>query len=694
MTGSRRLWSAVAVLSFGLVAVGWMLRTSALQAINQANAQADAIGAGLQRLVASLATMAAAERSLALMGRQADTDALTSAAADVDRSMAAVSALTSALPQEGSVDALRVLVAEAVTTSRETARLRKTEGAEAAMKRAVSDEDRVLREHVQRSAADIASAAREQAAKTQGAAATKSVVASVLGGLGGLAGLAAILFGLSGTRPVRHEPYRPAPREETPHGEPMLPQILGTLDEAVLAIDAHGKVIASNAAADALLGLGDSGPGSRAQALYAPDAGKKGPPAESPLLRALKGQSIKGATFSVGRPSEPGSRRVSVSATPVLDPDGRTRGAVMTLRDITDAKASPGPGRKAEVPPLPRPPQEAFGKVFEDAPVPIALLGLDGRVARANGALCHLLGCLPEELVGRDPRKLVHADDVKKEEPLLRQLLSGEISSYEVDKRFTIKTRDKGKEVPLVVRWAACAVRAASGEVTGALAFVDEVKEKRPEARLARETQDMLRLVLDTVPVGVWVTDIEGRVKLANPAGRKIWSKDEAVARFEQGEYKGFWADSGKRIEPDEWGALRAITTGEAQVDKAIQVQRFDGTRKTLLTSAVPMRAGDGTTSGAIVVQQEVPDAAVAGDGDPKAETPDAKAQSEALASIFPLCPSCEKKREDPAYWKQVRTYVREHRAELRGATCHECSSRAYDLWGELIDEKTVAGES
>ena len=395
----------------------------------------------------------------------------------------------------------------------------------------------------------------------------------------------------------------------------MLPQILGTLDEAVLAIDAHGKVIASNAAADALLGLGDSGPGSRAHALYAPDAGKKGPPAESPLLRALKGQSIKGATFSVGRPNEPGSRRVSVSAKPVLDPDGRTRGAVMTLRDVTDAKASPAPARKVEPPPLPRPPEEAFGKVFEDAPVAIALLGLDGRVARANGALCHLLGCLPEELVGRDPGKLVHADDVKKEEPLLRQLLSGEITSYEVDKRFTIKTGDKGKEMPLLVRWAACAVRAASGEVSGALAFVDEVKDKKPEGRLARETQDMLRLVLDTVPVGVWVTDTEGRVKLANPAGRKIWSKDEAVARFEQGEYKGFWADSGKRIEPDEWGALRAIATGEAQVDKAIQVQRFDGTRKTLLTSAVPMRAGDGTTSGAIVVQQEVPDAAAPGAG-------------------------------------------------------------------------------
>jgi PAS domain S-box-containing protein len=689
VTGSRRLWSVVAVLSLGLATAGWVLRTSALQAINQASAQADSIGAGLQRLVATLATMAAAERGLALLGREADTRALSAAVADVDRSMAAVASLTADLPQEGSVDALRMLVAEAVSTSRQTARLRKAEGAEAAMKRAVSDEDLVLREHVQRAALELSALARQQADKTQAAAATKSVLAVAMA-LSGLAGLAAVMFGLwGGARPIQQDEYGSAVREERPQGEAMLPSILGTLDDAVLAIDAHGKVVASNPAADALLGLGESGAGSRA--LYAPDAGKQGPPAESPLLRALKGQSIRAALLSVGRPNEAGSRRVSVSAKPIMDPDGRTRGAVMILRDITDAKANPTPSRKAEAPPA-RPPEEAFGKVFEDAPIAIALLGLDGRVTRTNSALCRLLGCLPEELTGRDPGKLVHADDVEKEAPLLQQLMKGEIPSYEVEKRFTVKTREQGKEKSLVVHWSACAMRATSGEITGVLAFVEEVKEKKPEGRLARESQEMLRLVLDTVPVGVWVTDTEGRVKLGNPAGRKIWSKDEAVARFEQGEYKGWWADSGKRIEPDEWGALRAITTGEAQMDKAIQVQRFDGTRKTLLTSAVPLRAGDGSTNGAVVVQQEMPEPVST--GDTQAESPDPKAQLEALAAVVPVCPSCEKRREDPAYWKQVRTYVREHRAELRGAMCQECSSRAYDLWGELIDEKTVAGES
>jgi hypothetical protein len=60
------------------------------------------------------------------------------------------------------------------------------------------------------------------------------------------------------------------------------------------------------------------------------------------------------------------------------------------------------------------------------------------------------------------------------------------------------------------------------------------------------------------------------------------------------------------------------------------------------------------------------------------------------LRALVPLCPACEKKRDEPTYWKDVRTYVRDHRADLREATCRECSSRAYDLWSELIDEKTI----
>lgn len=693
MSAGRRTWSVIALVALLLAGVSVLLRGSAAETAHLASGDADAAGAMLERLLATLANLETAERGYAFTGRELEAKALQTAGTQVEGALASLLPVITPLAADAPVDRLKVMVAEALDSSRETVRLRRVEGTESGLRHAVSDADRVLSEKLQAAAKEIAGVARQRADLRDAAARRQALLWGVAAGVFALLALVGIAMALVGkpapaTAPV--DEYRVGARDAGP--EVPLSAMLSALDEAVLAIDAHGKVVASNAAADALLGLGEAGSGTRTPpALYAPDAGKKTPPAESPLLRALKGQPVRNALLSVGRPNESGSRRVSVSAKPISE-DGRIRGAVMVIRDaaaLAAAAAKAGPGKSdgvtaSEATGSPvaanRAPHEAFAKAFENAPAAIGLLGPDGRLARVNAALCRLVGCRPEDLVGREPGSLVPPEDAAREEPLLRGLLAGEAPSYEIEKRFTVGAKGKDKANPRPVRWAVSAIRGPGGEVSGGLAFADELREKRTSDR----SRDLLRLVLDALPVGVWITDAEGKVTLANPAGRRIWGKDEGVARFEPTEYKGFWADSGKRIEPDEWGALHAIGTGEAQVDKAIEVQRFDGSRKTLLTSAVPYRGGDGTVTGAIVVQQELPGNGAGKDADAAA------AEIKALKALVPLCPACENKREDATYWKDVRTYVRENRASLREATCGECSSRAYDLWSELIDEKTI----
>jgi PAS domain S-box-containing protein len=680
-----------ALVALLLAGVSVLLRASAAETAHRASGEADAAGGMLERLLASVATLETAERGYAYTGKELEAKALQTAAAQVEAALSSLLPVITPLAADAPVDRLKVLVAEALDSSRETVRLRRTDGQESGLRHAVSDDDRALADQLQATAKEIAVAARQRADVRDAAARRQALLWGVAAGVFGLVALVGIAMALVGKPQAEAGPvdeYRVGARDAGP--EVPLSAMLSALDEAVLAIDAHGKVVASNAAADTLLGLGEAGGGTRTPpALYAPDAGKKTPPTESPLLRALKGQPVRNALLSVGRPNENGSRRVSVSAKPISE-DGRIRGAVMVIRDASATKAGAAKHDGAAAPEAAgapaaaaRPPHETFAKAFETAPAAIGLLGLDGRLARVNGAFCRLVGCGPDDLVGRDPASLVPREDAAREESLLRGLLAGETPSYEIEKRFAVGTRGKEKGNGRPVRWAVSAVRGPGGEVVGALAFVDELREKRSSDR-SRGGQDLLRLVLDALPIGVWITDVAGKVTLANPAGRKIWGKDEGVARFEPTEYKGFWADSGKRIEPDEWGALHAIGTGEAQVDKAIEVQRFDGSRKTLLTSAVPYRGGDGAVTGAIVVQQELPTSGPGKDADA------ANAEIASLKALIPLCPACENKREDASYWKDVRTYVRENRASLREATCGECSSRAYDLWSELIDEKTI----
>ena len=55
--------------------------------------------------------------------------------------------------------------------------------------------------------------------------------------------------------------------------------------------------------------------------------------------------------------------------------------------------------------------EERFRRIFEDSPTGIALVGLDGGLLRANGALGEMLGTSPEDLPGRSLLDLAHPED-------------------------------------------------------------------------------------------------------------------------------------------------------------------------------------------------------------------------------------------------------------------------------------------
>jgi PAS domain-containing protein len=66
-------------------------------------------------------------------------------------------------------------------------------------------------------------------------------------------------------------------------------------------------------------------------------------------------------------------------------------------------------------------------------------------------------------------------------------------------------------------------LRNVGGELIGAMnCFQDITDRKRAEESL-RESEHLLRLVLDALPVGVAVVDRSGDILLSNPASQLIW---------------------------------------------------------------------------------------------------------------------------------------------------------------------------
>jgi two-component system cell cycle sensor histidine kinase/response regulator CckA len=158
------------------------------------------------------------------------------------------------------------------------------------------------------------------------------------------------------------------------------------------------------------------------------------------------------------------------------------------------------------------------------------------------------------------------------------------------------------------VRDCARIVRDEAGDAVRMVGGLTDVTERvRSEEALGRSNR-LLEQVLDHLPVGVWVLDRDGLIRFANPASRVIWGGARFVGLDDFGEFHGWRAATGDPIAPGEWAAARAIRKGETTLGEVVHIESFDGAHRTMLNSAVPLRALDGGIIGAIALQQDITD--------------------------------------------------------------------------------------
>src|SRR5690242_429408 len=117
---------------------------------------------------------------------------------------------------------------------------------------------------------------------------------------------------------------------------------------------------------------------------------------------------------------------------------------------------------------------------------------------------------------------------------------------------------------------------------------------------------ELLRQVLETLPVGVAVVDRAGDILLANATSHRIWG-DLIVSGHDRREQSvGFWHASGKRIAPTEWASVRAVSEGKTSLNELIDIESFHGQQRTIQNSAAPIRNTEGAIIGAVVVNEDV----------------------------------------------------------------------------------------
>jgi diguanylate cyclase (GGDEF)-like protein/PAS domain S-box-containing protein len=133
-----------------------------------------------------------------------------------------------------------------------------------------------------------------------------------------------------------------------------------------------------------------------------------------------------------------------------------------------------------------------------------------------------------------------------------------------------------------------------------------EVRRRESLAAALGKEEAMLRQVVESLPVGVFVANADGHIFLTNSVARRIWAADERLHTDDFREYKGRWSRSGVELGPRDWAMARALSRGETSNSEMVDIECFDGSRKTILNWGAPIIGRDGRIVGAVAVNEDI----------------------------------------------------------------------------------------
>jgi PAS domain S-box-containing protein len=276
-----------------------------------------------------------------------------------------------------------------------------------------------------------------------------------------------------------------------------------------------------------------------------------------------------------------------VSAAPVLDDRGEFRGDLAMFTDISERKES----------------EAALAlQAHLLANVHDAILALDGsfRITYWNEAAEQLFGWSREEAVGHLSKELLQAviPDSSWDDARAALLHAG---SFRGEVRYRHKD---GHEL-----WTDVHSRVIvndDGATEAVVASIRDIGEqKRAQEALAWEAA-RLRAIVDAAPVGLGILGADGEVLLRNDVLRNIWAGSaSADSPGDHETYAAYWADTGERLRPDDWPDAQALATGRSFADVVVDIDRFDGSRGTIVLSTAPI-VDSGDILGAVTIVQDI----------------------------------------------------------------------------------------
>ena len=256
-----------------------------------------------------------------------------------------------------------------------------------------------------------------------------------------------------------------------------------------------------------------------------------------------------------------GERWLLARLRPYRGVDDRINGVVLVFVDITERRRIAEALHESEL---------LFRTIVTQAGAGVVRTDLDGRITLCNARFAQMVGVAPEALVGTSTFALVHPDDRERNVMAFRKMVD-DGQPFEMEKRYL---RADGTTV-----WVSAALTAlidGDGKPTAAVAIVIDVSERVHTQHALRESEERLRLVVDSAREYAIVTlDLKRRITGWN-------SGAEAMTGYLPGEAIGDSADiifveEDRAAGVPQREAQQALTEGRAADER--WHQRKNGTR-------------------------------------------------------------------------------------------------------------------
>ena len=256
--------------------------------------------------------------------------------------------------------------------------------------------------------------------------------------------------------------------------------------DPVFVSDLEGKILQANDAVFTLLGF-------RPDELIEQSLSRIISPAETrEFLAALREVVERGVTRNARLNPRSASGEViptTLNASALRDSDGRVIGGIGILRDMRELDKA-----------------RAYAEsLIKNAPDPVFVSDLEGKILQANDAVSALLGFRPDELLEQSLSRFISPEETREFTAALR-----EVVERGVTRNARLNPRSASGEV-IPTSLNASALRDADGKVIGAIGILRDMREL-DKARAYAES------LIKNAPDPVFVSDLEGKILQANDA--------------------------------------------------------------------------------------------------------------------------------------------------------------------------------